>query len=714
MPQVTERKNLFGRGLRGLINPYNADSEVSASDYGEGAPPLPDGGERAVVELINQRYRDAASARSHLEREWLVNIAYELDNQWVKWDRYGSLVSDKDPKDPYRSYEQYNRIAPITAKLIARWTQSRPDASVKPRTASQMDDAAADEARAWLAYCDEKFSDHIDSLEAAHWAITCNAPAVKLCWDPDAEASVPAAYAPDGSIAQTQMAKVGDIDREVVPPLNLYRDPKARHRGDARWMIDARLRSTNEVQEKYPETSAKLRGGQIDQAFAGMIANYLAAVTGDFGQQMSSDARKNQVLVLECWEKPTPRYPKGRLIVVAENQLLRYEDWPYDKKDDFPYVFLPYRGMLGSVYSMPVVTGLVPMQANYNKIWSRIHDRINSDFPSLLVPKGSEIGVDAYTSPRNYRLIYHTPGMVPQYQTAPPFNAQWFAVLDRIEANMMHYSGVHEVSDGRVPSGVSAAAAIELLQQSDTTQMAEPIGHIEQFHRQMATWAIALAAQYCREDRLMYVADTDDPERQRLQAMSFKALNAGGQVRVVITPGSATPKSPSARQAQIDAWYGMQALGIPGSPEAIKTYFDLLGEAKSDEIVDRAAQSIANAQQAAQQAAEQQAQMQAELQAQQAQQQAALQAQQAAMQPGEAQGPDPLQVESLKQQGAMEQAQMQHDAELQRVGLQAQTDTRQMLLQHALEMEKNRQQAGLDIAKIKATPKPPARPAGKR
>lgn len=630
------------------------ETEIDGPGRNKGVVPEEREPERDVVALIQKRFTEASNHRDHLSREWIYCLAMVEGNQWCRWNERGQFVSSRAVDDPFRAYDESNFLAPNLKKYLARITQNKPDAGVRPFTRGEQDENAADEGRAIIADCDREFDRQQQTLCLSHWSAVMAAPGLKIYWDHDKEVSVVTQVDPGtGEVTQTRKAKAGGLCEEEVSPLYLYVDPASTdcYWRDARYILHAQPRSLSFIEEQWgKEAVSKVRGGAgLSEGYISLLNAYISAMTGRFGSDslLSPETVKGMALVVECWEKPTPRYPEGRYIVIAGDREMVYDDWPYEKKDVFPIIPLVCHRVLGSPYSEGIIRGAAPMQAQYNHISSRITDRINSDFPTVLVPKGAEIGVDAYSSPRNYKLIYHTDGRVPVYQQAPAVNQYWFAKLEMLRDNIRDYMGVHEISDGQVPGGVSAARAIELLQQSDVTQMAEAAAHMEYLHVQRAEWEIALHSQFAREPRLMAIADEPGREGQA-QVVAFAALRGGGQVRVVVTPGSAIPKSPIAREEQIDIWLDKGLLGVPGSPEAAKAYFDLRGESRSDELVSSVRASLAA------QTEREQAMMDQQAQNEQAMQQQALAAQAAQAQ----------QQSQMNAQLAREQAQIDSQTEL--------------------------------------------------
>lgn len=590
-----------------LVTPHDANSEWTPKDR-DITPSDPDLTEQGIVDLVHARLEESWRASETYRRTWWRCLAFVRGNYWFSYDRVGRFASSKDPNDPYRAYDACNIITPLVARNATRVLQAKPDANVKPLTGAAKDRAAAACGRAIIATCDQEFDRLDQNYELIYTAETFGGVYLKKIWNPLKKARVVTKVDKEtGEVLESKEKQVGGIEEHVRTPLEIFLDPKSIDRQDIAWLMEARLVSLGYVHEKFGKDAREVEGGSIPDWYVTGLANYKTALTGDVltdNQLLDPKTRAQMCLLIECWEKPTDRYRNGRLITAAGGRVVRYEEWPYDKDDDFPYTYLPYHHNVSSVYSQGLVEMLLDLQESYNHIQSRIVDRINIDFPAVICREGSEIGVDAFTSPRNLRMIIYRGDVPPQYQTTPGVPSYWLEEQKILEIRMRQIAGVGEIGDGKMPSSDVSGTALENMMWADASQAAEFLAHIEQFHVKRGEWEIALYRQYAQERRLMAIADVDAPDSIG-NAVEFSSLRNGGNCRVVVTPGSAIPKSAQARQEKLDQWYSSGIFGPPGQVASIEAYLLLSGETKSDVIVDAATKAIM----AAQQAAEKQMQM---------------------------------------------------------------------------------------------------------
>jgi hypothetical protein len=586
-------------GESSLFDPTDADSELTPLERGDDELEAEEG-EYAIVKLLeSERLKEAIESREVLTRQWLYNLAMSRKHQWLGFNKSGQMVSRRDAGDPYRTYSEDDFITPILQTLVARDVEGQPEVGTRPLTASRRDHAVSDQCRALLATTDRDNEHDKQIALLSYWRRVVGQGYMKVYANPKALAPVPVDFDPEtGEVAAVEDLPVGKVCREIINPLFVFYDPKADCEEEANWVIHAEVRSLSYIRERYEgygqwgKNAAHVSGGDVLEAYLTLITSYLTAQTGNQVDKNSLSAThlKNQALVIECYEKPSKRYKTGRLMVVAGGRLVRHSVLPERWRERFPIVPLWGRPILGSLYCDGVMTGLVNYQMRYNEVSSRIQDRINSDVLRVVTDKGAQIGVDAFTSPRNMSLIYRKPGATVDFLQPPAPNQYWFVQLDLLKQGARDYAGVHEVSNATVPAGVTAAAAIELLQQADKTQhgvdnvfmsaFLERLGETE-----VEEWREGVLSGMESVPRLVGMSE-DTGEAAWSEAMTFEEMGDGGKCRIVANMASGVQQSPVSRQMQAEAWYGMGLFGPAGTPEAAKAFFDYIGDTRGDQAVE--------------------------------------------------------------------------------------------------------------------------------
>lgn len=655
-------------------------SEPTPSERGVSPAPDEYGTDAELVALVKERTDAALLQRRQAERDWVLNIAMYFGGrgQWLKWDdthhHADTMMTDGDMAKC--RYVNHNLIRPLTQKIIGLTTMTKPDAQVAPASDAKIDRDAAGEARSITAHLGRLHKRPIQMLSASWWSTVCGIVYHKSYWDAAATADIAYFDQASGQMGK-KSAPVGEVCSSVVSPFEILIDNRTSDYEKARWLIHFRDLTPSEVEEMYGDRAKNLEPDSVGAS--GYIDRYMPETRGQYNS--SDTSKRNAVRVYECWEKKTKRFPNGRLIVTTGTHRLYAGVNPLEGTDakGFPVARLVYEESPNHVYGSSLLTDLRDIQIDTNRLLTKATTSIEDAKNTLLRNKLGGEGADAYhddeiTEKRNFREVHYNTGFEPKWQEQPTVSADIWRLVDLSWLHMQHIAGIHDVNMGGTTGGLTAGISIELVQQGDRTQLGLYTQRIEQFAVDRDTLDIALYGKYAGSNlpRLMGVDDTGNPEAAQSRAMAFRALCGGGSVRVIVSPGSATPKSPSARQQEVIAFKeaGLFDIGDPGADIAVK----LLPNALSGRILELREQAK---QEAAQQAeADQQAQMQAQMQAQQQQfeQQAALQD---ANRPEP--GADPREVEATKAQLRMRETEQK-----------AQLTERQKILDAAIQVRMQR------------------------
>ena len=154
-----------------------------------------------------------------------------------------------------------------------------------------------------------------------------------------------------GEITAYESLPLGDVEEEIVPCFNILLDPTAQRDSDIRWVIHASVKPLSWFVDNYGEVGKAVRADAIAGQNAGYVDAYLEGANGSgngWVQPSSArlnnvDSKKHAAIVYEYWEKPSAQYPEGRYIVSTNQALLYAGDWPYKKKDDFPFIPLRWQ-----------------------------------------------------------------------------------------------------------------------------------------------------------------------------------------------------------------------------------------------------------------------------------------------------------------------------------------------------------------------------------
>jgi hypothetical protein len=527
-----------------------------------------------TIEDLDELYRKAKTERASLEPVWFMNLAYYEGRQWVAWGA-GRLYTP--PMSRSRILYVDNRIQPIVRKELARMSKNRPIFSVVPSSADEEDQNAAQLGDDVMQYLWQHLSLDKVRMRALRWSRICAAGFIKTYFDPTVGSSVEVLATPTGQLLEglqggpvraggpeAQMAQQvasqagqelvvrrvsqGEIRCEVRSPFQIFPDPLADAFEEVEWLIEESIKSAEYVRRRYgvlvePDTPAN--PGLVQARMGGWPAQSSGGYKG--------------VRIREYWCKPNADHPDGyRVTWVAKGekgingQKLASDEQPFDP---MPYVMFGCIPVPGRLWPTSIVEQLRGPQTELNKVRSQMAENRNRvGNPTVLASKqavqDSEKFTQALTMPGGVAFYDDggSPNAIPTFLQAPGLPAYVVQEPAMIEESLQEISGQHDVTNAQVPPGVTAAAAIELLQETDDTMiMPDIVDHEEDLER-LGEKLLALVGRYYTDARTIQIAG----DNAAWEIFDFRGSMLRGNTRVRVKAGSAFPRSIAARQAQME------------------------------------------------------------------------------------------------------------------------------------------------------------------
>jgi len=262
------------------------------------------------------------------------------------------------------------------------------------------------------------------------------------------------------------------------------------------------------------------------------------------------------------WNKYTDK-PLGRQIVLAGQTVLY--DGPAKGYDWHPYTHCGYEPFLGRFWYKSLVEQLIPLQRRMNEINGAFLENAQTMAnPQWLVPEGT-VDVGAISGQHGLRIPWKPQphNQKPERQQGVPLPPQYFNERQALSDKMVMIAGSNAVMSGGQPTGITAAAALQLLLENAQSQHGTLINQWEAFIERSQTKKIQNFQRHCREPRkdiIQYLKKLDkDLVQVDLESITGDELE--DNVTVSIEAGSSIPKSQAAKQSQLMQFAPMGVLG---------------------------------------------------------------------------------------------------------------------------------------------------------
>ena len=485
--------------------------------------------ENKVIEWTKSSHMRCRTIRQQIERQWYINMAFYIGKQNVAVIPISSASSAATgvrlyipPAPYYRARPVLNRIRPIIRNELSKLTAQKPTATIVPSTGEDSDLAAAQAGeQIWESiYKGNK----VQSIfrQTMLWTLTTGNGFMKTYWDPN-------------KVSKT--GDPGDFCYENVTPFHIFvPDMLAEDIEDQPYIIHIQTKSPEWVRMHYPNIKAQPNVMEANDILNDSFLQLVGA--GDF--------RKNAILCYEVWVKPgnVDFMPNGGMFTIVGDSVVQFvEGNPYIHQQ---YPFIKFGHLpTARFYYDSVINDLIPIQREYNRTRGQIIESKNKmSHPQLIAAQGSIDAAKINTEPGQviyYKLGFPVPQPLP-LQNLPSYVMQ---EVDRLLSDFEDISGQHEVSKGQVPSGVTAATAINFLQEQDESMLAVTFANIEEGFEKIGYQTLCYVKQYWETPRIVKVVGRDG----QFNVISFQGSNLRDNTDIRVEAGSALPTSKSAKQA---------------------------------------------------------------------------------------------------------------------------------------------------------------------
>jgi len=512
------------------------------------------------VQELQTKFRQAQQNKNAYTPDWFLNVAFFSGFQWVRWAAQRLTPVNMGN----REFRVDNRILPVVTSRSARKVKNKPVFVCTPFTA---DDSDVEAARVGERVVEADWTNlNLQSklFDAVLWSDVCSDGFWKVYWDSTLGESQDFLFSPDGKPimnpqdgtplradegnllppevqANTTVKSVaaGDVNVEVISPFEFFPDPLAKSMDTLEWCFEEKIRSMEYVKKRYPKS---VDGRDFTPTPDADVPTGLSLGTLTPDNLYGKDPQTYEgVKVYEYWAKPCSMYPNGWHVIYANDTML-VEEEPFDAN---PYVHFTSVQVPGQFFSRGVTSQLRDPQTELNMIRTQISENAKRfGNPSLLMSRQAQV---EYSGVPGEIIEYDSTvsDAVPSFLQPPSLPPYVENEIERIEKSIEEISGMHEVSRATVPAGVTAASAINLLQEADDTRLGPEIQALERALGHAGTKILKLRATFNTDERTFRIAGEDG----NWDIAAFRGAMLGQDPKVEVQAGSAMPRSKAAKQA---------------------------------------------------------------------------------------------------------------------------------------------------------------------
>jgi hypothetical protein len=531
---------------------------------------------KKIVAEVKKNYSEWKESRKKYESRWFLAGAMLRGNQHVEYNEsLGQLTQHAVPS--YRVQLDLNRIRPKTRARLSKFFRSRPKAVVIPASTDAKDVLNAKATEKILDYHRDRLRLEEKYKDARLWASICGKSFWWFSIDPTTLTQV-RTQDPETGQTTTEDVPLGDVLVEVGSAFEvLVADPAVMRLGDQTAIQRIRMLPTADVKQRFPKVKLK----DSEESSTAKDVSYtdrLATLRKD-GSGQSEVKRGAQTLVIEQFNAPCAKYPKGRKAVVVEDQLAKYAlEMPYGMNLDSvnPYPAVEFTDSLspGQFWCTTYVEQMIDVQRQYNYLFELLAENIRACArPKFIVYRQHNLANGAWTTAAGEIVeLTYVPGLPPpQVLAAPNIAGDVWNLIAYYDRMFDEITQIYPSSEGAVAKSTSGFQT-NLLQEATDTVHAPDVRE-DELTLQDAAWKIRrLCKLWYDVPRLFSVLGSNSlPE---VQEFSESQIDEHAEVRVQI--GSMLPDLKAAKAQSALEYYKAGLLGDPADPRVRRRALDLV------------------------------------------------------------------------------------------------------------------------------------------
>lgn len=459
--------------------------------------------EQQLVNEVTEDFKKRSQARKPFEAQWRLNMNFVMGNQYCNVG-YNNDIEEYDKQFFWQEREVFNHIASIVEARLAKLKTVRPTMTVIPTSGDECDIKTAKMSKKIInsIYNKEGMSKLI--CEATKWSEITGSVFYKITWNNNKGQT----FAVDES---GKKIKMGDVQITVCSPFEIYPEStNSSDISDCKSIIHARAYSVEDIETLWGK---KIAGEDVNIFSLDSKNDGLGGL--DYNARATSivnTTKSNYAVVIEKYEKPSPKFLNGRLIIVAGDQLLYYGDLPYingiDGERWFPFVRQVCLEQNGCFWGNSIVERIIPVQRAYNTIKNRKHEYMNRLSMGVLTVEDGSVDVDNLEeeglSPGKI-LVYRQGSNAPSYMSNTYVPSEFTIEEERLLSEFKAISGVSDMINNNLANKNISGIALQLLIEQDEARLSVTSDQIKVAIKEVARHILRLYKQFATMPRLFKI-----------------------------------------------------------------------------------------------------------------------------------------------------------------------------------------------------------------
>ncbi len=445
-----------------------------------------------IVKDILEDFHKRQQERKSFEAIWQLNINFFIGNQYCYISPSGDIV-ESGKQYFWQEREVYNHIANIVEIRQSKLSRVRPTLTVIPFSDDENDIACAKTSKKILKAVSHNKNISKILSQGTMWSEICGTVFYKIDWDNNS-----------GKIIGENTGnyiREGDVAISVVSPFEIYPDSNTYNNiDDCMSIIYARTFHKDVVKNTW---GVDCEGEDINVYTLDSLSMSGGLGYSSMSTSVAKKLKKDQVLVIEKYEKPTIEYPNGRLTMIAGDKLIFMGDLPYVNREDgkrgFPFIKQSCVLSPNCFWGSSIIERCIPIQRSYNAIKNRKHEFLNRLTMGILSVEDGSLDIENLEeeglSPGKV-LIYRQGASSPKLLSTGSVPIDFQYEESSLLNEFTNVSGVSDLLRSGTSISNASGVALQLLIEQDDVKLLSSAEEIKNAAKEMAKHILRLYKQY--------------------------------------------------------------------------------------------------------------------------------------------------------------------------------------------------------------------------
>ena len=449
-----------------------------------------------LIKSVLEDFKTRQQERKSFENTWQLNINFFLGNQYCYISPAGEIM-ETGKQYFWQEKEVYNHIANLIELRQSKLSRVRPTLTVVPFSDDERDIFCAKTSKKILKSVSHSLNISKILTQGTMWSEICGTVFYKIDWNNNLGKII-------GINELGNSIKEGDVEISVVSPFEIYPDSNTYNRvEDCMSIIYARTFHKDMVKNVW---GVEVDGQDIDVYSLDNLSLSGGLGYSSLSNSMAKKLKKDQVVVIEKYEKPTIEYPNGRLIIIAGDKLIYNGELPYINKEEgkrgFPFIRQTSIPTPNSFWGTSVIERCIPIQRAFNAVKNRKHEFMNRLTMGILSVEDGSIDIENLEeeglSPGKV-LIYRQGASSPKLLSSEALPIDFKNEEEALLNEFVNISGVSDLlNSSTISSGNISGVALQLMIEQDEIRLVSSADEIRDCAKEIAKQILRLYKQYAK------------------------------------------------------------------------------------------------------------------------------------------------------------------------------------------------------------------------